>query len=83
MQNRRKAASPMEAIQDAMDVMIEATYEDSEATPEELSLAHRRFENAVKYISALVYDEKFLDVMSDIERLRQRVTDLELSNAKK
>lgn len=74
----RKAGSPMEAVQMAIEVMAEAGYEDTDVTEEELAVAHRRFENAVKYIISNVSRETIQDLQVENMRLRERVTDLEV-----
>lgn len=75
----KRAVRPMDAIQLALDDMIEASYEDSEVTPEELSTAHRRFENAINYLASCVCETMLADVLEENHALRARVTDLELS----
>lgn len=77
--HRRKALSPMAAIQDAFEVMMEATYEDMECTPEEVANAHRRFENAINYLAARVCENQVQDLWAENQRLRERVTELELN----
>lgn len=77
-QNRRKALSPMQAVQAAFEVMCEATYEDSEATDADILHAHQRFENAIKYIASHAVEEQFNDLWAENQALRERITRLEM-----
>lgn len=74
----RKASSPMEAVQMAIVVMAEAGYEDTDVTDEELAVAHRRFENAMKYFVSEVSRETIQDLQVENMRLRERISDLEV-----
>lgn len=74
---KRKVPSPMDAIQAAIDVMAEAGYEDSDVTPEELKMAHSRFENAINYLAARIADQKVDDLWNENQQLRERITRLE------
>lgn len=76
--NFRRALSPMQAIQAAFEVMSEATYEDSEATEADISHAHQRFENAIKYIASRAVEEQLNELWAENQALRERITRLEM-----
>lgn len=85
MLNKKRVSSPMRAIQEAIEVMAEAGYEDTDVTEDELEMAHNRFENAIGYLSVRSVSERLatLNTMLDsldiqLIELRQKISDLEV-----
>ena len=56
MQNKRKA-TPVEALQEAIMVLTESMYEDTDIEPEEVQLAYKRFHNVLKYELSNLWEE--------------------------
>lgn len=53
----KKKADPLETIFDAIDVVVESGFEDTEVTMEEVLLAKKRFKSALQYIIVTTMEE--------------------------
>lgn len=54
----QKTTNPFKALFESLFVILDADFEDSDVTPEELALAERRFAHALRYIIVSTVDEK-------------------------
>lgn len=57
----KKTNNPYDALCESLIVIMDADYEDSDVTAEELALAKRRFAHALKYIIVTTVEEMQCD----------------------
>lgn len=57
----KKTNNPFDAITESLTVILDADYEDTDVTDEELALAKKRFAHALRYVVVSTVEEDFVN----------------------